>query len=254
MRTYCLHYALPFFLLAAPGGLSPAPAATVTTSASPTADTFVTTGSGTNNLSGDNFGAAGALSVAAPGKPGGEFQSLLRFDLSSARSTFDAAFGPGNWAVQSAALRLTAASPNNALFNATAAGDFGVSLMASNAWAEGTGTPNNPTADGVTYNSLSSYSSASDPSLGTFAFGGATSGSSTYSLGLPAAFTTDVTSGGLASLRLSAADSSVSYLFNSRTFGTTSARPVLTVTAVPEPAGMAAAAVAGAVLLLRRRR
>src|SRR5581483_9794337 len=78
----------------------------------PIADAFVTTGTN-GNLSSDNFGAAGALAIAAPGLPGGEFQSVLRFDLSGARSSFDAQFGAGQWAVQSAMLQLTASPHGN---------------------------------------------------------------------------------------------------------------------------------------------
>jgi hypothetical protein len=64
----------------------PAHAATFTLN--PAADAFVTTGP-TANLSVNNYGGAGALSVAAPGLANGEFQSILRFDLAGARTSFD---------------------------------------------------------------------------------------------------------------------------------------------------------------------
>jgi hypothetical protein len=198
------------------------------------ADTFVAAGP-TNNLSGSNYGAAGALSVTTGGQTKGEFQTVMRFDLSSAKAAFDSAYGPNNWTIQSAALQLTAASPNNPLFSASAAGSFAASWMQNDAWAEGTGDPRSPTADGVTFASLPTFLSPSDQALGTFSFAGGTSGANTYDLGLPPAFASDLSAGGPVSLRLSAADGSVSYLFNSRNFGTASARPVLTVTAVPEP-------------------
>src|SRR5882724_3078740 len=91
----------------------------------PSADAFVTTGP-TGNLNGNNYGGAGALSVAAPGLSQGEFQSVLQFNLSGAKSSFDGQFGVGQWSIQSVTLQLTATSPNNAIFNASAAGQFGI--------------------------------------------------------------------------------------------------------------------------------
>jgi hypothetical protein len=62
--------------------------------------------------------------------------------------------------------------------------------------------------------------------------------------------------GNLLSLRLSAADSSVSYFFNAREFGTTANRPVLSINVIPEP-GTVTLLVAGALIsavLMRRRK
>lgn len=200
----------------------------------PVADAFVTSGpSGT--LSGNNYGGAGALSVAAPGLANGEFQSVLRFDLSTARTAFDAQFGPGEWSLQSLSLTLAATSPNNAIFNSSHAGQFGISWMQNDSWTEGTGTPASPTTTGITYSALPSFTSAADESLGTFSYDGSTSGSATYTLAFTPGFAADVEAGDLVSLRLFAADSGVSYLFDSRNFGTASLRPVLSVVAVPEP-------------------
>ena len=106
----------------------------------PSADAFVTTGP-TANLTGNNYGGAGALSVAAPGLASGEFQSVLRFDLSGAKTSFNSQFGAGQWSIQSITLSLTATAPNNAIFNASAAGQFGVSWMQNDSWTEGAGTP-----------------------------------------------------------------------------------------------------------------
>jgi hypothetical protein len=250
-----MHAALAVWALAGiVPALSPIEAtAAVVATAPDVADTFVTTGP-TNDLTASNYGAAGALSIAAAGKPRGEFQSLLRFDLSSAKATFDAAYGPGNWTIQSATLQLTAASPNNPLFNATSAGSFAVRWLASDSWDEGTGSPNAPTADGATYARLSAITGPPDTSLGTLAFAGSTSGQASYDLSLPAAFTSDLSSGGLVSLQLSAADISISYVFNSRNFPSASARPVLSVTAVPEPAAASFLALAALSLATRRRR
>jgi hypothetical protein len=84
-------------------------------SLNPGADAFVTTGS-SGDLSHNNYGAAGALSLAAPGLPSGEFQSVLQFRLSGAKNAFDAQYGAGQWSVQSAKLQLTTASPKNLMF------------------------------------------------------------------------------------------------------------------------------------------
>jgi len=213
----------------------------------PSMDAFVTTGpSGT--LSGNNYGGAGALDVAAPGLAKGEFQSVLQFDLSGARASFDTQFGAGQWNIQSITLSLTATSPNNAIYNASAAGQFGISWMQNNSWTEGTGTPTAPTTTGITFSSLPSFISAGDESLGTFSFAGGTSGAATYTLSLTPDFLADASAGNLVSFRLFADDDAVSYLFNSRSFGTISARPLLTVVAIPEPAALPLLA-AGAALL-----
>lgn len=220
--------------------------AATTASVNPTADAFV---SGANPA--NNYGAAGALSAAAAGLSNGEFQSVMRFDSSSAKATFDGQYGAGNWTVQSVSLRLTAAAPNNAIYNASAAGTFSASWMQNDSWVEGTGTPMAPTTTGITFNTLPSFLGPSDAALGSFAFGGGTSGSASYSLGLPANFVNDLLAGNLVSMRVFAADSTLSYLFNSRNFGTASARPELSITVVPEPMSAVSLLVCG--LLLRRR-
>jgi hypothetical protein len=218
----------------------------------PSIDAFVTTGP-SGNLSGNNYGGAGALSVTAPGLAKGEFQSVLQFDLSGAVTSFNTQFGTGQWNIQSITLSLTATSPNNAIFNSSAAGQFGISWMQNDSWTEGTGTPAAPTTTGITYSSLPSYTSAGDESLGTFSFNGATSGSAAYTLGLTPGFSADVEAGSLVSLRMFAADTTVSYLLDSRNFGTASARPILTVVAVPEPAALALVAVGAALLFGAKR-
>ena len=173
----------------------------------------------------------------------------MRFDLSAARSSFDTQFGSGQWSIQSITLQLTATSPNNAIFNSSAAGQFGISWMQNDSWTEGTGTPTAPTTTGITFSSLPSFTSAGDESLGTFSFGGGTSGNNTYNLALTPGFDADATAGNLVSFRLFAADTAVSYLFDSRSFGTTGFRPLLTVTAVPEPGSLRLLATGAALLL-----
>ncbi len=137
----------------------------------PVADAFVTTGSN-GNFSANNYGAAGALAVAASDLPQGEFQTVLKFDLSGALSSLDAQFGAGLWAIQSVTLQLTSSPHNNAIFNNIAAGQFGVSLMQNNSWVEGTGTGGVPTMDGISFNTLlgTYINNASDQALGTFNF------------------------------------------------------------------------------------
>lgn len=223
-----------------------------TVNLNPAADAFVTIGP-TGNLSGNNYGGAGALSVAPPGLPNGEFQSVLSFDLSSAKATFDSQYGAGRWSIQSISLALTAASPNNPIFNASAAGQFNVSWMQNDSWVEGTGTPASPTTTGITFSSLPSFIGPGDESLGTFSFTGDTSGTGAYNLTLTPGFDADAIAGNLVGFRLFAADTAVSYLADSRSFGTTSARPLLTIVAVPEPNAFLLLAV-GAPLLFATRR
>ena len=226
----------------------------------PVADAFVAAGPPTNNLTLNNYGGAGALALSAAGLSKGEFQSVLRFDTSSAKSSFDSLYGAGLWSLQSVTLQVTAASVNNALFNANSAGSFGVSWMQNVGWTEGTGTPNAPAASGITYSSLqaSFINPLSDEPLGTFTYNGSSSGTFGYTLAWSSGLVSDLLAGDNLSLRLLAADSAVSYVFDSRSFGTIASRPLLSITAVPEP-GTAALAVLGGLLwvsrgAIRRRR
>ena len=207
-------------------------------SMNPTADAFTTPGS-SGNLANNNYGGTGSIAVAAPGLAQGEFQSVLQFDLGPAVSSFNSTYGVGQWSIQSVSLQLTAASGGNPIFNPPAAGTIGFSWMQNDSWIEGTGTPNVPTTTGITYSSLqSTFISAGDEDLGAFSFGGGTSGNNTFSLGLAPGFDADVAAGGPVSIRMFGADSSVSGVFSSRSFGTVASRPVLTIQAVPEPSTM----------------
>jgi hypothetical protein len=220
-------------LLLALAAAGRAPGASFTTR--PEADAFVAfgpTGYGINQ----NYGGAGALSVAAAGSAQGTFQSVLRFDLSGAISAFDALWGPNQWSVDDITLRLHAAVPYNPIFNPSRAGQFGVSWMSNDDWLEGDGTPSAPSDAGITFiRLLDGGIEASDEDLGTFSFPGATSGDFTYHLGLTTGLTADLRAGGPVSLRLFAADSQMSGLFYSGNNSTIANRPELTVVAVPEP-------------------
>ena len=218
----------------------------------PSADTFLFA-----DEPNSNYGSAGQLSVSDPTRPQGQYQSLLRFDLAAAKASFDATFGPGQWRLQAATLRLSTANPNNAIFNPNTAGSFGAGWMQNDAWVEGTGSPISPTSDGVTFNTLPSFLSAQDQPLGTFNFPGGNSGAHTYALNFGPGLTSDLEAGDPLSIRLfPEAGGTVAYNFSSRTFQTAANRPLLTLsaTAVPEPATGAITAVFTLLLAARRRR
>jgi hypothetical protein len=202
----------------------------------PVADAFVATGP-SGNLSGNNYGGGGALNVAAPNLPKGEFQSLLRFDLSSTASAFNSEFGVGQWNIQSVTLQLTASPHANAIYNPVAPGLLDVSLMQNNSWAEGTGTAGAPTTTGISFTSLNSIfiNNSTDEALGTLNFPGGTSGTLSSSLNLTPTLISDIVTGGLASVRLFAGDNVVSIMFSSRSDTPSSSAPELIITAVPEP-------------------
>lgn len=222
-------------------------------SLNPTADAFVTSGPLTNDLTANNYGGGGALAVSAAGLAKGEFQSVLSFDMSSAKSSFDNLYGAGLWTLQSVTLQLTAGSPNNAIFNANSAGSFGVSWMHSDDWTEGTGTPNAPKTTGITFSSLQAdfANPSTDETLGTFGYDGSGSGARVYTLNLPSGFASDILAGDLVSLRLWAADSTVSYFFDSRSFGNAGSRPLLSINVVPEPGAATLLVVGGLLCALR---
>ncbi|HEY3861557.1 MAG TPA: hypothetical protein VGO59_06675 [Verrucomicrobiae bacterium] len=199
----------------------------------PTADAFVATGIGANNLSGENFGAAGALTVESGSLPKGRFQTVIKFDLSAALAYFTAEYGAGAWAVQSISLQLSSTQTHpNAMFNAVAAGQFGVSLMRNNSWVEGTGTGGAPTANGITDDTLetSFINDATDVALGTNQFPGGITGTNTYELPTASGLASDVMGGSNLTLRLYPADTNISWLFNARSVAP---GPTLFITAAP---------------------
>ena len=237
-------------------------------SLNPIADAFVTAGSADPNAGSPtlNYGGAGTLQVSASGSTKGEIQSLLKFDLATAKASFDTTFGAGNWFVDSIILQLgtsvgaQGAQPNNPIFNTVNAGLFKVDWLANDSWVEGTGTPAIPTTDGVTFSALASLIGAADETLGTFTYTpvGNTNPPAvppaTYALSIQTSFLADVTAGNIVSLRAYAGDAGVSYFFNSRTFVTAANWPTLLVSAVPEPGASALLACGAAAWLARRRR
>ncbi len=141
------------------------------------ADAFLATGSSNNpagtDLTGLNFGGAGTLVVASAASGKGEFQSVLKFNLANAVALFNANYGVGHWIITSLSLTLTSnygtggVQPNNAVFPMISSGHFVIEWLSDDDWVEGTGTPNLPTTDGVTYDSLPALLSGAHEILGT---------------------------------------------------------------------------------------
>ena len=227
--------------------------AQITVTNAPTQDSFVRSLDPTHN-----YGAAGALAVSgsiatnSSGINNGLLDSFLQFNVSGAVSSFNTAFGVGQWTITGITLGVMAQPPNNTIFNYSS-GAFAVNWMANNAWTEGIGTPASPTSTGITYSQESSLLNSNvDEALGTFNYGGATSGRMNLSLGLTSGFLSEISTGSLVSLYMTAtSNSTVGLTFNSENFGTASARPsiIITAVAVPEPSTMALLAVSGLVLV-----
>lgn len=194
---------------------------------------------------GANSGNSGALVVSGVGTVKGAFQSVLRYDLAGVKSAFDSAYGAGNWTLDMVQLQLSAATPNNATFNANAAGLVLIEWLADDSWLEST----------ITWNGMSGVVAGGTESIALLNYNGANSGTLLQALATSAGFLADFNSGGTASLRLSAADALMSMVVNARNFGTAANRPALVFTASPEPArGLFCAAGLLAVMLRRKRR
>lgn len=198
--------------------------------------------------------------VAGSASGNGAFHSILRFDLSTGVTQFNSAYGAGNWTITSITLRLAGNNgvvgqqPNNAMFPVIAAGNFTLSWTPNDSWSEGSGSPSVPTTDGVVFNDLPTLTAGS-VLLGNFSY--TPPGNNvplTWSLSLAPSLTADVAAGGAVSFLVAPGDENVSYLFNSRSFGTVGNRPLLSVTVIPEPSIAALLALAGAAFLIGRRR
>lgn len=220
-------------------------------SLNPSADTFITDGNLNGASSSSNYGGLGAIAMAgASSGNGGEYLALFKFDLSSAVSQFDVEYGLNNWSITSVTLQLASnfgtqgAIPNNAIFPKVNGGPFAILWFSNDAWTE----------TGVTHDN---FTAGTTEGLGSFTY--VPPGNNipvVWTLNLGVDFLADLDAGGDVSLQLTPGNETVSYVFNSRTYNTAANHPVLTVTAVPEPA-VAALFLPGAVvaiLLVRLRR
>jgi len=216
-----------------------APAQTNNVSVNPEADAFVRAQAPTAN-----YGRAGSLAVAGVsatngfGVPGGRADSLARFPLDAVVSSLDSTFGNHEWFVANASLRLyELGAPNNALFS-RGVGAFEVRRLASgDNWQEGTGSPNLPTMDGVSFQDLPSLlDSAHDISLGVFTNNGV-DGSLTLNLALAPPFVEGLRAGGATTLQFTPVNDSIGFTFLSRSDPRTDLRISLdlTVAAGPPP-------------------
>jgi hypothetical protein len=207
------------------------------------ADAFLAAGSPANpegaDLTGLNFGAAGLLAIAPAASVKGEFQSILKFNLSNGIALFNTTYGANNWTVSGVSLELTSnfgvagVQPNNPIFNVISGGQFVIEWLSDDDWVEGTGTPNIPTTDGVTYDSLPSLLMGLHEILCTNTY--TPPGIDvpvTWTLPLNTNLVADIAAGGDVTFLFYAADNQVGYLFNSQNFGQGNA-PLIHVAANP---------------------
>jgi hypothetical protein len=217
--------------------------AQVTFTNTTSADAFLATGSPSNPVGTDltqlNFGGAGTLAVSPASALEGEFQSVIRFDVSGAPELFNATYGTNNWSVSGILLQLTSnfgtqgQQPNNRIFNVSNGGQFVIEWLSNTNWVEGTGNPSLPTMDGVTYASLPDLLSGAHEILCTNTYvPPGTNVPVIYTLPFNTNLVTAATSGGNISLLFYAADNQIGYLFNSHEFARGN-EPLIEVTANP---------------------
>jgi hypothetical protein len=217
--------------------------AQVTYTVTTDADAFLATGAAGNpdgaDLTGNNYGGAGTLVVESTNSVKGEFQSVIRFNVAGAVALFNSDYGTNGWTV--GAISLTLASnygtggvqPNNPIFGVISGGKFVIEWLADDDWAEGTGNPNLPTTDGVTYDSLPTLLAGGRVNLGTNTY--TPPGNNiqvTYPLSLESNLVSNIDDGGEVSLRFYAADDQINYLFSSHEYGRGN-QPLINVTAAP---------------------
>jgi len=200
-----------------------------------------------------NYGAAGSLTVSGStatngvGTVNGIADSFIRFNTASLATSLNSLFGPNNWVINGVSLRVVeTGAPNNNIFT-RGKGAFEIRWISNDSWTEGTGMPNAPTTDGVTYNDEPPLLT-NTVNLGVFTNAAANS-TDLFSLALPAVFTSDVSAGGDVSLYLTAIDSGIGFTFNSQNFTTANQRPVLVISAVPPP-GAATITLSGADIII----
>jgi hypothetical protein len=214
------------------------------------ADAFVRSNAPTSN-----YGGAGALSVSgaqatnALGTMNGAFDSFIRCNTAAAVSNFNSLYGAGNWVINGATLQVfETGAPNNNIFN-RGVGAFEIRWIANDTWTEGTGMPNGPTTNGISYSlEPTLLNSGTDLHLGTYTNAGA-DGTLSLALALPGGFVNDIAAGGEVGLFMTALDPGTGFTFNSRSFMTNSMRPVLLVSALPQP-GIAAIQLSGTDVVL----
>ncbi len=250
--------AIAGFLAAATGNQAQAQAPLTITVAPPFQDAFVRELAPTLG-----YGAAGALAVGGVnsvnvlGQPRGRFDSVMQFETAPAVQAFDTAFGAGGWTITGVTLRLVEdAAPNNAVFP-HGLGTFEVRWLSNDNWVQGAGTAGMPSVAGgdeMSWNylqSLLALPETTEASLGTFANTLVTE-PHFFDLAAEAGFVSDIAAGGSLSLHLQPVSNTVGFVFNSGDFPVAANRPMLFVTAVPEPAGLIL--LCTAMLLVPRRR
>jgi hypothetical protein len=204
---------------------------------------FLATGSPDNPVGTDltnlNFGGAGTLAISPASADKGQFQSLLMFDFAGAVSLFDSVYGSNHWTVTGISLQLASnygtggVQPNNRIFNVINGGKFAIEWLSDNNWVQGTGTPNLPTTDGITFGSLPGLLSEPWEVLCTNTY--TPPGNFvpvTYELPLDANLVAEIERGTNATLLFCAADNQIGYLFNSVKFGNGD-EPMIYVTSAP---------------------
>jgi hypothetical protein len=205
-----------------------------------------------------NFGALSSRSVAsATAHPGnnaansskGEFDSLLRFDLSSTVSSLNSTYGAGNWSISALSLTLnTSSTVGSTLFNTPGtSGAFNISWLSNDGgWTQGTGYTTPVSSAGITYNSLQTILAANPATLlntASFVAQG-TLKPATYSISTANGdFLSALAFGDSLSLLLTPADDHVAFNFTAGIYSTGSNpalySPTLTLTVVPEPQALA---------------
>jgi len=224
-------------------GLGLAARAQVTNSSIAVESAFLCTGSPNYesgaDLTGLNFGAAGTLAIAPAAAAKGSFESVLMFNLAAGVAQFNAEYGTNHWIITGVTLELASnygvagVQPNNPIFNVIAGGQFAIEWLSDSNWVAGTGTPNLPTTDGVSYDSLPTLLTPPCDILCTNTY--VPPGNNIrvpWSLPLSANLVGNLTNGGNVSFLLCAADNQVSYLFNSSIYGRGN-EPYLNVVASP---------------------
>ena len=214
------------FVISAVAVLTGSARAQVTATTRPSKDATVSVANPNNN-----YGIAGKLTFSAP-DANGEFQTVMAFDLSSVKASLDEMLGISNWQPMSLTLKLfkTDLSKSMPPYNPDASGDFQVRYMPDTSWIEGGGDGKGKPVPGITYATLPGYLAAGDIPIANTSLV-VSDASMVSSLPFTAEEVSAIKNGGQIGLHLLAADSVVSYIFDSREGGQQITSPALTVTA-----------------------